>query len=189
MIIVKPIIGYEGLYLIDSMGNIISMPKQNGSRYVNEYNILKQKISKRTGYYEVSLSKNGILKTKLVHRLLAQHFIDNPLGLPEVNHKNGIKTDNRLENLEWCSVSQNTKHAYDNNLGGFKDVVDNNLAKINQTTSYKKIVIINIFTNEEYNCTSSKEAAKYLNTTIDNISRAIRTHQTFGKKYKIYGDK
>ena len=68
------------------------------------------------GYLRVDLLKNGKAKTMKVHRLVAMTFLDNPEKYEQVNHKNGIKTDNRLENLEWCSASQNMKHAYQNKL-------------------------------------------------------------------------
>jgi len=65
-------------------------------------------LRKKDGYVQIRVKK----KMFLVHRLLALNFIANPFNLPQVNHKNGIKTDNRLENLEWVSASDNIKHAY-----------------------------------------------------------------------------
>lgn len=64
------------------------------------------------GYYKISLCKNEKQKTFKVHRLVAEHFIDNPENRKCVNHKNGKKTDNRVQNLEWCTFSENTYHAY-----------------------------------------------------------------------------
>ncbi len=68
------------------------------------------------GYLKVNVCNNGIKCTKLIHRLIAECFIPNPLNKRQVNHKNGIKTDNRIENLEWCSNSENQKHAYKTGL-------------------------------------------------------------------------
>lgn len=70
---------------------------------------------KRYGYMRITLRKKGKSKHYQVHRLIAETFIDNPLNLKEVNHKNGIKDDNNVENLEWCSRSENEKHCYRNN--------------------------------------------------------------------------
>jgi len=63
------------------------------------------------GYVMVRFSKDYREKNYQVHRLVASAFLENPMGLPQVNHKNGIKTDNRLENLEWCDNGHNVRHA------------------------------------------------------------------------------
>jgi hypothetical protein len=71
------------------------------------------------GYQVVTI--NG--KTKYVHRLIAEEHIPNPLNKPQVNHKNGIKTDNRIENLEWVTIKENFEHARKNGLWG-KNILD-----------------------------------------------------------------
>lgn len=92
---------YEGFYKIDRYGNVYSL-KRN-------CRIMKQQKTK-SGYYRIGLSKNGKLNHYFVHRLVAEAFIPNPDGLMEINHKNECKTDNRVENLEWCDRLYNVRY-------------------------------------------------------------------------------
>lgn len=102
----KPVVGYEGYYEASSYGNIRSLP-----RTTTKGKVLKQHINSRNGYAYVSLSKNNIRKTRRVHRLIAAAFWGDSPEM-QINHKNGVKTDNRLDNLEYCTQSDNMKHAY-----------------------------------------------------------------------------
>ena len=77
--------------------------------------VLHQYKSKH-GYLRVALYENGKQKRVLVHRIVAMKYIPNPHNLPQVNHKNGIKTDNRVENLEWVTCKENIIHSYKNGL-------------------------------------------------------------------------
>ena len=99
----KPIKGFEG-YRISNLGRVLS------TKY-REPRILKGGLA-GLGYPSVSLWENNKSRAFYVHRLVATAFISNPLCLPEVNHKNGVKTDNRIENLEWVSRQQNQIHSF-----------------------------------------------------------------------------
>lgn len=96
------IIGFDGTHEINRRGLV---------RNIKTGTISKGTVCKQTGYVIVALCKNAIPKTFSIHRLLAIRFIPNPLNKPCVNHKNGIKTDNRLANLEWSTFSENILHA------------------------------------------------------------------------------
>lgn len=106
----KDIKGYEGKYQISNLGNVRSLMYHN-AKGIRRTSLLKP-ATDRSGYFRCALSKNNILTTFKVHRLVAQAFIPNPLNLPQVNHLNGNKQDNRAENLEWASNSTNQIHAY-----------------------------------------------------------------------------
>lgn len=84
---------------------------------------LKENIN--NGYKSYAFSINGKMKRMLLHRLIAINFIPNPLNKPCVNHINGVKTDNSIENLEWCTYSENEYHAYKNGLKNGKVGVNN----------------------------------------------------------------
>lgn len=108
----KDIPNYEGLYQVSNLGKIKSLErkvkKYNGERIVRE-RILKQSYEKK--YMHVQLSKNGKTITRLVHRLVAETFIDNPNNLKEVNHIDANTRNNNVNNLEWCTRYENMQHA------------------------------------------------------------------------------
>ena len=112
----KDIEGYEGMYQVSNMGLVwsvereIVMPK-GGIKKLGGLFIIPDII--HNGYYQIKLYKNGKYKRILLSRLVAIHFIPNPLNLPQVNHKKGNKSDNRASQLEWCTASENVQHAFD----------------------------------------------------------------------------
>ena len=101
----KDILGYEGLYEVSNYGRVKSFKR------FKEGKILKTTCRGKTGYYCVNLSKKGESKVINVHRLVAIAFLKKDKKNYQVNHKNGIKSDNRVKNLEWVSASYNIKHA------------------------------------------------------------------------------
>lgn len=109
----KDIPNYEGLYQVSNLGNIKSVARSYTNSKGKAYNI-KERILKLTisnGYYSVTLN-NKSKKRFTIHRLVAQVFISNPENKEEVNHKDGNKLNNCYNNLEWCTKSENTLHAY-----------------------------------------------------------------------------
>ena len=106
--------GYEGLYAITKDGRVWSYPKDCKNHFTKG-RYLKIK-SKSNGYHRVVLAKDRKYTNKYIHRLVAQAFITNLENKPEINHINCIKTDNRIENLEWVTCKENMKHARENNL-------------------------------------------------------------------------
>lgn len=114
----KDIEGYEGKYKISTMARVKSLPKKryvhnSKNAYWTKEIILKPQL--RSGYPSVGLYNNG-QKHYVIHRLVAKAFIPNPKNKEQINHKNGIKTDNRVENLEWCTQKENASHALKNGL-------------------------------------------------------------------------
>ena len=100
--------GYEGIYSITSEGEVFSYAK--GDKYKRKL------VPDKNGYLTVNFNVFGVVSCKKVHRLVAEHFIPNPKNKSQVNHKNGVKTDNTLANLEWVTNSENIAHMWDNNL-------------------------------------------------------------------------
>lgn len=99
---VAQIEGYEGLYTIDTLGGICS-------HHHGKCRPIRYRTNNR-GYSLVNLSKNGIMKTFKVHVLVARHFLPNPNGLTEINHKDEDKSNNKVDNLEWCTRSYNVNY-------------------------------------------------------------------------------
>lgn len=122
----KDVPGYEGLYQVSNLGRVRSLdryiPHSLGGKSFVKGRILSDKPRGKNGRYcRVILYRNGIHLGESVHRIVAKTFIPNPDNKPQVNHINGIRTDNRVANLEWCTAKENDKHAWDiglkNSLG------------------------------------------------------------------------
>lgn len=112
----KPINGFEGLYEVSNQGRVRSLSHKvlqtgNGGYYWHHYTgRILIPTETTNGYYHVMLTNKKVRKHFLVHRLVAAAFLKNPENLPQINHKNENKKDNRSDNLEWCTAAQNTRH-------------------------------------------------------------------------------
>ena len=133
--------GYEGLYEVSNKGNVRNVRR----------NTLLRLPKTNDGYIRVSLYKNGIMTCFQVHRLVAEAFLPNPDNLPQVNHKNEVKSDNCVDNLEWCTAK------YNNNYGSRKDKARDTKIKNGYYTGLSK---------EEYRkkwCQENKDKIREIN--------------------------
>lgn len=101
--------GFEGFYLVSDTGRVKTLYKNTHGAIYRRPGLSGDKGGQ---YWSVSLYRDGKCKMFKVHRLVALTFLDNPFSLPCVNHIDGNKLNNRVENLEWCTYSHNNKHAH-----------------------------------------------------------------------------
>jgi hypothetical protein len=133
------VVGFEG-YRLSSNGDIFSFKRYRNGKLISPY-------TDKDGYLCISLRVNGSSKAEKVHRAVAKAFIPNPDNLPQVNHKDGNKKNNNVENLEWVSNIQNQRHAWNNNLKTIKLTVE----KVSQIKAYIKGGLRNIDISKIYN--------------------------------------
>lgn len=166
----KDIEGYEGLYQVSNLGNVKRLPKKNTiANKLRAERILVPHIVNK--YYYVVLS-NRKPKTFKLSRIVAKAFIPNPENKPQVNHKNGIKTDDRVENLEWNTASENQRHSID---------------VLGKKFSSKPVSQFNLDGIFVKSFDSQNEAANYFGGTPSNISQCIsgKSKSAFGFKWKF----
>lgn len=181
----KDIPDYEDEYQASSRGRIRSKSKivesscRNGGARLRAGKVLKLN-PKKNGYLDACLSKCGVIKSHLAHRLVAKTFLDKPEGLDFINHINLNKADNRIENLEWTTASENSKHAIAS--GAYEPIGFKN-----------RKALVCIETGQTF--LSSYQAAEWLNANkfgnsrdTPGMSRKIRACAT-GKQTTAYGYK
>ncbi|OQP52815.1 hypothetical protein A4H97_24250 [Niastella yeongjuensis] len=158
-----PIPNYEQFYEINTLGTIRSINRRiltkSGYYKPEKERIITQRISNK-GYLSVTLSKYGQSTTHYVHRLLALVFISNPYNKPIINHRNGNKLDNSIENLESVTYSENAIHAYKTGLY--------------KSNERKRRLILDACTGETY--TSIKKAAVHLNINYATCRNYLSGH-------------
>lgn len=187
-----PITRYVGLYEISNNGKTKSLAKKvvcgyykNGSiAYANKVEKILKPALTIYGYHYVVLNKKGIAKNKMVHRLVAQAFIPNPQKKRTVNHKNGIKTDNRVENLEWNTHKENHRHAFD--VLGRKGTRAGKFGKNNPDS--KRVIQMSLsgkFVKAWDSMADAERIGKFNNSSISNCcnNKKLKTHAGFKWKF------
>lgn len=186
----KDVVGFEGFYMVSNMGRVKSLPRQvdvmvgDGDlkktfavkNISNELILSCAPLNK--GYPCVGLRKNGKTHTKLVHRLVAIAFIPNPENKPQVNHKKGIKTDNRVSELEWATPYENNRHAHVELLkeGHWKGTSKNWNDVNGKHAACTKIIQKGLNGNLIKEWDSLKEASDELNIKYHYLSKALKNN-------------
>jgi len=109
-----PVANYEGFYEVSNLGRLKSLSRKQKLKYwvTKKENLMLQAPDPQTGYKRATLSKKGVGKRFYIHRLVALAFLENKNNKPLVNHINSVRTDNRVENLEWCTDAENVRHSF-----------------------------------------------------------------------------
>lgn len=161
LVIWKDVEGFEGLYRVSSEGVLITTPRQG----------TKGGVVKRgrhgNGYERYSLYKDGKVYYKYAHRLFAKHFIPNPDNKPCVNHIDGNRVNNSLENLEWATPKENTQHAV--RTGLFNNKGENNY--LSKLTDQDVLEIRDLYKHKIYN---QRELGETYGVSRPHISYIVR---------------
>lgn len=164
----RDVVGYEGLYVVSNDGYVKGVKTGKILKFSHTYN----------GYPRVKLYMDAKGKEKLVHRIVADAFVDNHDNKPQVNHKNGIKSDNHIGNLEWVTQSENLSHAAKSGLIDISKMTSVTSKRVIQKDMGGKILRI---------WDSMSEAAREMGLQVANISNCCsgRIKSTGGYKWNL----
>lgn len=168
----KTIVKYEGIYEVSNYGNIrtcegkITHTNCHGIRHWKQ-RILQPREDKKNKSLSVSLWKDGIYKSMLIHRLVAGAFIPNPNNLETVNHKDGNRQNNNIVNLEWLNRADNIRHGFENGL----------------YTCQIEVIIVKKETKDAYYFRSLSKASKFIGHNKAYISSSIIRKKYENSKY------
>ena len=169
----RDIKGYEGKYQISNLGRVKSLNYHRENRE----KILSDAPTKG-GYLIIGLCKNGKRKPYSIHKLVAEAFIENPNNYKEVNHKDEDKTNNRVDNLEWCTAKYNTNYGTRNKRHSEK-------IKGSKHPQARKIQCIT--TGRSFNCI--KEAAEFYHIDRHSISDCCNGKYKYAGKHPVTGER
>lgn len=163
----REVVGFEGYY-VSNLGNVKGLYGR----------VLKPQLNIVTGYYHVNVRKDKKPRTSAIHRMVAEAFLPKLEGKPQVNHKDGDKTNNNLANLEWVSASENRKHAYDKGL--IKNIQERSLkAGIGSRNNLGKKVILTHKDGTVLEFGSIRQAADELNLDRRTLQRVANKEKNF----------
>lgn len=179
----KDITDYEGMYQVSDQGKVRGLNRTaiRGNKIIRVKGMQLAERPNDKGYLTVSLCKKGVRQNYYIHRLVAISFIPNPDHLPEVNHKNGNKKDNRVTELEWATTSANIQHAHDTGLNKGRKGVKNRADYVSGTEV--KVAYYDKYGNYIKTFESQGQAARELGIKQSCISQSIHSNVTKPRKY------
>lgn len=173
-ILIKPVKGFENDYLIYSDGRVYSFKSNK---------FLKPRLS-MDGYERVCLYKDKKSYEYRVHRLIAEAFIDNPNNLPQVNHKDFNRSNNVLENLEWCTNKENVQYSINNGNLGFGNQILERSKDSGRFKYCKAYTFTNVFNNKTFTIIGIKNVANQFGCSKKNVLAILEKYSNTGSYVK-----